>query len=35
MQRQEQVEKQLADFLATSPKLAKHLARWQAQDAKI
>ena len=35
MQRQERVEKQLADFLATSPKLAKHLARWQAQGAKI
>ena len=25
------VETQLADFLAASPKLARHLARWQAE----
>jgi hypothetical protein len=28
------VEKQLADFLEASPKLAKRLAVWQAEDAK-
>jgi hypothetical protein len=34
IQKQQQVEKQLADFLEASPKLAKRLALWQAEDAR-
>jgi hypothetical protein len=30
-----QIETELADFLKTSPTLAHHVARWQADDAKI
>jgi hypothetical protein len=26
-----QIETQMADFLEVSPKLAKHLARWQSE----
>jgi hypothetical protein len=31
MQQQRLVEEQMADFLAASPKLARHLARWQSE----
>jgi hypothetical protein len=34
IQQQERVDGPLADFLAAPPQLAKHLARWQAEDAK-
>jgi hypothetical protein len=34
IQKEQQVEKQLADFLEAPPKLAKRLALWQAKDAK-
>ncbi len=34
IQKQRQVEQQLASFLESSPRLARHLARWQAEDAK-
>ena len=34
IQKHQQVEKQLADILEASPKLAKRLADWQAEDAK-
>ena len=30
-----QVETELADFLKASPTFAHHVARWQADDAKI
>jgi hypothetical protein len=29
-----QVETELADFLKTSPKLARYLARWQAEESR-
>jgi hypothetical protein len=34
IQKQQQVEEQLASFLKSSPTLGRHLARWQAEDAK-
>jgi len=34
IQKHQQVEEQLASFLKSSPTLGRHLARWQAEDAK-
>jgi len=34
IQKLQQVEEQLASFLKSSPTLGRHLARWQAEDAK-
>jgi len=34
MQKHGQLEEQLTAFLASAPKLAKRLARWQSDDAK-
>jgi hypothetical protein len=28
------IEMQMVDFLAAAPKLARHLAAWQSDDAK-
>jgi hypothetical protein len=35
MQQHGLIEEQMASFLASAPKLAERLARWQAQDAKL
>jgi len=35
MQQQGEIEKQMTAFLASAPNLARHLARWQSEDAKI
>ena len=35
MQQQGEIEKQMTAFLASGPNLARHLARWQSEDAKI